>query len=310
MFRTLHSPAIWAITLAAAGILMVTMGIRQSFGLFIAPIDETTGLGVVAISFALAVGQFTWGAIQPVAGAVADRYGPRPVLLAALLVLAIGCAATPFVGSGFGLVLTLGVLAAAGSGAGSFSVLIGAAAQRLPLESRGAASGVINAGGSFGQFIFAPITQKLIQGIGWMGGLWAMAVAALAAIPLVFRLTASQPAAHPAHESDQGLRHAIVNALQDRSYLLLSAGFFTCGFHIAFLVTHLPGEVNLCGLPASVASWSLAIIGLFNVFGSLYAGHCVSRYRSKHVLAAMYGSRVLLVAMYLLLPRTDWTFYL
>lgn len=310
MFRTLHSPAIWAVTLAAAGILMVTMGIRQSFGLFIAPIDETTGLGVVAISFALAVGQFTWGAIQPVAGAVADRYGPRPVLLATLLVLAIGCAATPFVGSGFGLVLTLGVLAAAGSGAGSFSVLIGAAAQRLPLESRGAASGVINAGGSFGQFIFAPITQKLIQGIGWMGGLWAMAVAALAAIPLVFRLTASQPAAHPTHESDQGLRHAIVNALQDRSYLLLSAGFFTCGFHIAFLVTHLPGEVNLCGLPASVASWSLAIIGLFNVFGSLYAGHCVSRYRSKYVLAVMYGSRVLLVAMYLLLPRTDWTFYL
>ena len=105
MFRTLHSPAIWAITLAAAGILMVTMGIRQSFGLFIAPIDETTGLGVVAISFALAVGQFTWGAIQPIAGAVADRYGPRPVLLSALLVLAVGCAATPFVGSGFGLVM-------------------------------------------------------------------------------------------------------------------------------------------------------------------------------------------------------------
>lgn len=160
MFRTLHSPAIWAITLAAAGILMVTMGIRQSFGLFIAPIDETTGLGVVAISFALAVGQFTWGAIQPVAGAVADRYGPRPVLLAALLVLAIGCAITPFISSSFGLVLSLGFLVAVGSGAGSFSVLIGAAAQRLPLESRGAASGVINAGGSFGQFIFAPITQN------------------------------------------------------------------------------------------------------------------------------------------------------
>lgn len=117
MFRTLHSPAIWAITLAAAGILMVTMGIRQSFGLFIAPIDETTGLGVVAISFALAVGQFTWGAIQPVAGAVADRYGPRPVLLSALLVLAVGCAAT-FLVAVSGLVLTLGVLAATGSGAG------------------------------------------------------------------------------------------------------------------------------------------------------------------------------------------------
>lgn len=310
MFRTLHSPAIWAVTLAAAGILMVTMGIRQSFGLFIAPIDETTGLGVVAISFALAVGQFTWGAIQPVAGAVADRYGPRPVLLAALLVLAIGCAITPFISSSFGLVLSLGFLVAVGSGAGSFSVLIGAAAQHLPLESRGTASGVINAGGSFGQFIFAPITQKLIQGIGWMGSLWAMALAALATLPLVFRLTARQPAASPGHASDQGLRHAITSALKDRSYLLLHAGFFTCGFHIAFLVTHLPGEVNLCGLPASVASWSLAIIGLFNVFGSLYAGHCVSRYRSKYVLAVMYGSRALLIAAYLLLPRTEWTFYI
>ncbi len=310
MFRTLHSPAIWAVTLAAAGILMVTMGIRQSFGLFIAPIDETTGLGIAAISLALAVGQFTWGAIQPVAGAVADRYGPRPVLLAALLVLAIGCAITPFISSSFGLVLSLGFLVAVGSGAGSFSVLIGAAAQHLPLESRGTASGVINAGGSFGQFIFAPITQKLIQGIGWMGSLWAMALAALATLPLVFRLTARQPAAHPGHTSDQGLRHAITSALKDRSYLLLHAGFFTCGFHIAFLVTHLPGEVNLCGLPASVASWSLAIIGLFNVFGSLYAGHCVSRYRSKYVLAVMYGSRTLLIVAYLLLPRTEWTFYI
>ncbi|MFV0370636.1 MAG: MFS transporter [Azonexus sp.] len=309
MFRTLHSPAIWAVTLAAAGILMVTMGIRQSFGLFIAPIDDTTGLGVVAISFALAVGQFTWGAIQPITGALADRYGPRPVLVSALLVLAIGCAVTPFVASGFGLVLTLGVLAAMGSGAGSFSVLIGAAAQRLPLESRGAASGVINAGGSFGQFIFAPITQKLIQGVGWMGSLWAMAIAAIATLPLAFRLTARQPAAHPVHEGDKGLRHAIASALKNRSYLLLHAGFFTCGFHIAFLVTHLPGEVNLCGLPPSVASWSLAIIGLFNVFGSLYAGACISRYRSKYILAAMYASRALLVAIYLMLPRTDWTFY-
>jgi predicted MFS family arabinose efflux permease len=309
MFRTLHSPAIWAVTLAAAGILMVTMGIRQSFGLFIAPIDDTTGLGVVAISFALAVGQFTWGAIQPITGALADRYGPRPVLVSALLVLAIGCAVTPFVASGFGLVLTLGVLAAMGSGAGSFSVLIGAAAQRLPLESRGAASGVINAGGSFGQFIFAPITQKLIQGVGWMGSLWAMAIAAIATLPLVFRLTARQPAPHPVHEGDKGLRHAIASALKDRSYLLLHAGFFTCGFHIAFLVTHLPGEVNLCGLPPSVASWSLAIIGLFNVVGSLYAGACISRYRSKYILAAMYASRALLVAIYLMLPRTDWTFY-
>ena len=310
MFRTLQNPAVLFVTLAAAGILMVTMGIRQSFGLFISPMDMSTGLGVATISFALAVGQFAWGAIQPVAGAVADRYGPRPVLVAALLVLAVGCAVTPFVHSGFGLALTFGLLASIGSGAGSFSVLIGAAAQRLPLESRGAASGVIKAGGSFGQFIFAPINQKLIQGIGWVGSLWAMAIVALATLPLVFKLTDKPAAPHPQAEGDNGLRHAVVTALKNPSYLLLHAGFFTCGFHIAFLVTHLPGEVNLCGLPPSVASWSLAIIGLFNIFGSLYAGACIAKYRSKHVLAVMYASRAVLVALYLVAPRTDLTFYL
>jgi predicted MFS family arabinose efflux permease len=107
-----------------------------------------------------------------------------------------------------------------------------------------------------------------------------------------------------------GLKRAVATAMQDRSYLLLHAGFFTCGFHIAFLVTHLPGEVNLCGLPPSVASWSLAIIGLANIFGSLYAGACISKYRSKHVLAAMYASRAVLVALYLMAPRTELTFYL
>src|SRR5574343_1616351 len=189
MFRSLQPPGVLAITLAAAGILMVTMGIRQSFGLYISPMNDSTGLGVVTLSFALAVGQFTWGAIQPVAGAVADRYGPRQVLMAALIILALGCAVTPFVQSGFGMALTMGLLASMGSGAGSFSVLIGAATQRLPVESRGAASGVINAGGSFGQFVFAPILQKLIQSIGWMGAMWSMALMVLAALPLVGKMS-------------------------------------------------------------------------------------------------------------------------
>jgi len=311
MLRSLSRPDVLLTTLAAAGILMVTMGARQSLGLFMAPMDATTGLGIATISFALAVGQFTWGAIQPVAGAVADRYGPHKVLIGGLLILALGSALTPFMGSGFGMIVSLGLLSAMGSGAGSFSVLIGAAAQRLPIESRGAASGVINAGGSFGQFVFAPILQKLIQSFGWMGAMWSMALMVLAALPLVGKLSGSKPAEAVVHtHADNGLKHAIVTAMQDRSYLLLHAGFFTCGFHIAFLVTHLPGEVNLCGLPPSVASWSLAIIGLANIFGSLYAGHCISVYRSKYVLAAMYASRAVLVALYLMAPRTDLTFYL
>jgi len=310
MFHSLRKPDVLVTTLAAAGILMVTMGVRQSLGLFVNPLMLSTGLGIATISFALAVGQFAWGAIQPVAGGLADRFGPRAVLIGGLVVMALGSAVTPFMTSGFGLVVSLGLLSAMGSGAGSFSVLIGAAARRLPAVAHGSAAGVINAGGSFGQFVFAPILQKLIQTVGWMGTMWTMALVTLAALPLVGALTkrAEAPAKHVG--DDTGVLKAVGDSLKNPSYLLLHAGFFTCGFHIAFLVTHLPGEVNLCGLPPSVASWSLAIIGLANIFGSLYAGSCVSRYRSKYVLAVMYGSRALLIAWYLLMPRTPLTYYL
>lgn len=312
MFRTLNQSALWVVTLSAAGILMVTMGARQSVGLFLSPLNTSTGLGVVSISLAMAIGQFMWGAVQPIAGAIADRYGPGKVLVGGLLLLALGSALTPFMDSTWGLILTLGLLTAMGSGAGSFSVLIGAATNRLPLQARGAASGVINAGGSFGQFVFAPLLQKLIQVFGWMGAMWAMAAITLAALPLVktlLRPVEGAPAKVAAAD-EPGLWNSVTGAMGDRSYLLLHAGFFTCGFHIAFLVTHLPGEVNLCGLPPAVASWSLAIIGLFNIFGSLYAGSCVARYRSKYVLFWMYASRAVMVALYLIAPKTDLTFYI
>ena len=310
MFRTLNQPAVWAITLSAAGILMVTMGARQSLGLFLSPLNTTTGLGVASISLAMAIGQFTWGAVQPFAGAAADRYGPARVLFAGLLLLALGSALTPFMSSTWGLILSLGLLSAIGSGAGSFSVLIGASSQRLPLEARAAASGVINAGGSFGQFVFAPILQTLIQLFGWMGAMWSLAVMTLAALPLVRVL--SQPVEYSPKPTsrDAGIWHSVQEAMADRSYQFLNLGFFTCGFHIAFLVTHLPGEVDLCGLPTSVASWALAIIGLSNIAGSLYAGSCVARYRSKYVLFWMYASRAVMVAIYLLAPKTDLTFYI
>ncbi len=309
VFRTLQHPGVLALTLATAGILMVTMGMRQSLGLYLGPINTSTGLGIVTLSLAMAIGQFVWGAVQPIAGMLADRHGPRWILFGGVFMLALATALTPFMTSGLGLALTLGVMAAAGAGAASFSVLIGAAAQRLPAEARGSASGVINAGGSFGQFVFAPVIQKLIQTFGWMGSMWATALITLAALPLVGKLTAHSHAAQPHAEPDQGMRRALKDAFADPSYWMLHAGFFTCGFHIAFLVTHMPGEVQLCGLPASVASWSLAIIGLANILGSLYVGSAVTKYRSKHVLAWMYGSRAALVIAYLLLPKTEWTFY-
>ena len=300
----------WIVTLAAAAILMVTMGARQSLGLFVSPLNSSTGLGIVTISLALAVGQLMWGVIQPVAGAVADRYGPAKVLIAGLIVLSNGTAMTPFMTSAFGLIVSLGLLSAIGSGAGSFSVLIGAAAQRLTADRRGKAAGIINAGGSFGQFVFAPISQALIQMLGWMGAMWSLAVITLAALPFVRVLSLNTGMAHSATATGSAPWRAMWDAMSDRSYLLLHAGFFTCGFHIAFLVTHLPGEVDLCGLPPAVASWSLALIGLANIVGSLIAGSSTAHFRSKYILAVMYGSRVLLIGWYLIAPKTEWTFYI
>jgi MFS family permease len=300
------------VTLAAAGILMVTMGARQSLGLFVSPLNTATGLGITTISFAYAVAQLMWGAVQPVAGAVADRYGPGRVLIAGLLLMAVGTALTPLMTSGLGLVLALGILAACGSGAGSFSVLIGAASRNLSGPARGKAAGVINAGGSFGQFVFAPISQALIQAVGWMAAMWSLAAITLASLPLVRAVgaTAHLPPGTAAHAATAKPWAAVREAMRDRSYLLLHAGFFTCGFHIAFLVTHLPGEVNLCGLPPSVASVSLALIGISNIAGSLLAGAATGRYRSKLILAVMYGSRAALIGLYVVAPKTQWTFYI
>jgi MFS family permease len=153
MMSALRNPLVLVTVLMAGGVLLITMGIRQSVGLFVGPLNTETGLGITSISLALAIGQFVWGAVQPVAGAAADHWGARPVLLVGLLVMALGCLLTPWMESSLGLTLTLGVLSAAGAGACSFSVLIGAAAQRLSPQERGAASGWINAGGSLGQFV-------------------------------------------------------------------------------------------------------------------------------------------------------------
>ncbi|WP_312423206.1 MFS transporter [Anaerospora hongkongensis] len=309
---TNFSRAAWLTMLSSAAILAITMGARQSVGIFVAPIDATTGLGIVSISFALAVGQFMWGLAQPVFGAIADKRGSYGVLVFGAFMLAGGLALTPFVNSEWSLVLTMGILSAAGAGAGSFSILIGATSQQLPPEQRSFAGGFINAGGSLGQFIFAPLLQAIISGFGWIAAMFTMAATTLLTIPLASLLTGkrSQEAVVETAQASIGLMEQIRIAMQDRSYLCLHAGFFTCGFHIAFLVTHLPGEVALCGHSAHVSAAALAIIGLFNIAGSLFAGKLGSHYRMKYILAVMYGSRAVMIGLYLLAPKTELTFYI
>ena len=317
--------AAWTLILVASAVMMITTGTRLTSGLFLSPLNTATGLGVATISFVMAVAQLMWGVAQPVFGAVADKYGPGRVIALGGVMLAVGTAATPFVGSEWALLLTMGFLSAAGAGAGSFSILIGATAQRLPPERRAFASGFINAGGSFGQFALAPLMGAIIAGAGWIVAMLTLAATALLTIPLAWPLrrkraavapalptAASAAAAAPAASAAPtiALGQQLRQALRDRSYLCLHAGFFTCGFHIAFLVTHLPGEVAMCGLPTTVSATALALIGLFNIAGSLSAGMLASRYRMKSLLFWIYASRVVIVGLYLLAPKTAWTFYI
>lgn len=300
----------WFFVSIAAAILMITMGARQSLGLFVAPLNSHTGLGIVSISFAMAVAQFVWGAVQPVFGAVADRWGPGRVLVLGAFTLAAGCVATTLVTTEWGLIFAIGLLSAAGAGAGSFSILIGATAQRIAAERRSMAAGFINAGGSAGQFVFAPLNQAVMSAFGWMQAMWMMAVLALTTAPLAWWLRGSPRPKHKV-EGDGGLtlREQLRIACRNPSYWCLHAGFFTCGFHIAFLVTHLPGEVALCGLSANVAATSLAIIGLTNVVGSLSAGALGSRVRMKLILFWMYASRAAAILIFMAAPKDALTFY-
>jgi predicted MFS family arabinose efflux permease len=302
---------------AAAAILLITTGTRQVTGLFVQPIMSTTGLGIAGISFALAVGQFMWGASQPIFGGLADHYGAFRVLAVGALMLAGGLALTTVFTSEAGLLLTLGVLSAAGAGAGSFSILIGGTARNLDPKQRSMAAGIINAGGSLGQFLFAPLTQAVIAAASWGTAMFTLAASALLTIPLAWPLrhrpSATQPGTAAASADAKPpitLREQLRIAVRDPSYIYLNLGFFTCGFHVAFLVTHFPGEIQNCGLTANVAAFSLALIGLFNVAGSIGAGLLGQRYRMKSLLALIYGTRAALIVIYLLMPKTALNVYL
>lgn len=303
-------PIPWPIIIAGATLIAVTTGTRQSLGLFVRPL-AATGLGIATVSLALAVGQFFWGVAQPAFGIIADRIGTRRVVVLGGLMLAAGLALTPVLSGALGLFATLGILSAVGAGAASFAILIGAVARRVPVQHQPLAAGVINAGASLGQFILAPLTQVVIAGAGWMAALWALAglagVSTLLARPAAGE--AADSVARGQAEPGTPVLDMLRTAFADRSYWCLHASFFACGFHIAFLVTHLPNEVAVCGLAPSAAATALAVIGLLNVVGSISVGWLGSRYRFKSLLAGLYGTRVLAIALYLAAPKTLATLY-
>ncbi len=301
-----HSPRamIWLVLLAAAGTFALTMGTRQTMGLFLSPLNTATGLGIGSISLAFAFGQLWWGLTQPFAGAMADRIGAGRVLFAGVLLVALGTFLTPLMTSSVGLILAIGVLAAGGAGMAGPAVLMAATARLIPLEKRGLATGIVNAGGSLGQFLMAPIAGALMVSQGWGNAMQIMGLLVLLALPAALVLKGNSRQSAPAGHPPVGTLDAIRSALKNKSYLMLAAGFFVCGFHVAFLATHLPGVIAACGLPVQFGAWSLAMLGLFNIVGSVTMGWAVGRWRMKSLLSLLYATRALAVLLFLLAPKT------
>ncbi len=309
--NAMHGRAPIAIALAAGGVFALALGLRLSQPLFISALNSHTGIGYATISLAFGVAQLTWGIAQPVAGAIADHWGPRRVMVAGAVLLAAANAVAPFAGNAVMLTLLIGVAAAAGAGALGPAMLIAAANRWIPEAKRSMTSGIINAGGSFGQFTMVPLAALLIGTVGWRAAMIVLGVVVLAAVPLLTVFTATSRAAErPGTAGGGTLGAALRNAARDRSFVLLNAGFFTCGFHIAFLSTHLPGVVALCGLPASVSAWSLSVIGLFNIAGSLLIGKAIETQRMKSALAMIYVARAMLIVAFVMAPKTPATFLL
>lgn len=297
--------ALWLVLLAAGGTFALTMGTRQTMGLFLSPLNTATGLGLGSISLAFAFGQLWWGLTQPFAGAVADRIGTGRVILLGALLVALGTFITPYMTTTAGLILAIGVLSAGGAGMAGPSVLMAATTRLIAPERRGMATGIVNAGGSFGQFLMAPVAGALVAGMGWAPALQIMGLLVLLALPAVWVLRGNSRQAAPAGQKAVGTREAIGTALRTPSFLLLAAGFMVCGFHVAFLATHLPGVIASCGLPTQVAGWALGMIGLFNIAGSLAMGWAVGRWRMKSLLALLYAARALAVLAFVLAPKTE-----
>ena len=300
--------ALWTVLLAAAGTFALTMGVRQSMGLFLSPLNTATGLGVGSISLAFAFGQLCWGLTQPFAGAIADKVGAGRVLIVGVLLVTLGTVLTPLMTTTAGLIFSIGVLSAGGAGMAGPAVLMAATSRLIAPERRGMATGIVNAGGSFGQFVMAPIAGALSAGIGWAGAVQVMGVLVLIALPAALILRSpAKSSTTIATATPISARQAIGEAIAHPGFRLLAMGFFVCGFHVALLATHLPGVIAACGLPAEYGGWSLAMLGLFNIVGSVLMGWAVGHWRMKSLLSLVYSTRAIAILVFLLSPKTGAT---
>ena len=284
---------------SASLLIAVTFGVAGVLPLAISGMETDLEINYLSISLAFAVGQAVTGIANPLGGAMADKFGYHRAMLIGIILSMIGLALIPFSTSPIMLVFAIGVLSSFGYGFTGIQVAMAAINKRIPPEKSGFAFGLVNAGGSFGQFLMAPIAGFIIISFGWTTLIYFLIVVFILAIPFCWALKADPSMSGNKSESSFTLLETLNVASRTTSFNLLILGFFTCGFHVAFIRTHMPGVIELCGLPTTVAGWSLAFIGFFNIIGSLFAGWYITRWRMKNFLSAIYFSRAVIVCLFL-----------
>ena len=301
--QSLQSPPFWRSTLfiIAAGCLLalLSFGIRSSFGLFLDPMSSEFGWGREVFAIAIALQNLLWGLAQPVAGAFADRYGSGRVLTIGALIYAAGLfimadASTPGM-----LTLSAGILVGLGVAGASFAIVLAAFTRLVSEEKRSWALGIGTAAGSAGQFLMVPLGQSFLSAYGWSMALTIFGFIALLMVPCAAALTGRSSVKPQLHQSIGG---ALGEAFRHPSYIFLTAGFFVCGFHVAFIQTHLPAYITDRGLDAGLAAWALALVGGGNIIGAYTSGVLGGRFSKKYLLSSLYLARAVVIALFITLP--------
>ena len=288
-------------------ILTLAMGIRHGFGLFLQPISADMHWGRQTFALALAVQNLVWGMTQPFAGMLADKYGTARVVVGGAILYVLGLAWMAYPSSELTFVLSAGVLIGAGLSGVTFSVIAGALGRAFPPEKRSMALGISAAAGSFGQFAVLPLTQWLLSNVGWVGALLTLACVGVLIAPLAAALV-ERRVSH-AHAFKQSASQAMSEALGHRGYVLLTVGFFVCGFQVVFVGVHLPAYLTDHGMAAHVAVMSLALIGLFNIIGTYITGWLGAKMPKRYILSFIYFGRSVVIALFVFLPLSQVSVY-
>ena len=297
--------------ISASLIISATFGGRQILPLTIDGITQSTSLDYLTLSLAFAIGQVVWGIANSIGGMIGDKFGNEKALILGILLCAVGCALIPHCSSAFEIILCIGFLFFGGAGIAGLAVAMSAVNKKVSPEKSGLAFGILNAGGSLGQTFLAPLGVILILSIGWINALYCLSFLLICTLPLALFLKDNRELAVSGKPNDKlGMGKTMWLAFCTPSYNYLALGFFTCGFHVAFIGTHMPGIIAACGLPPTLSGWSLALIGIFNILGSLFAGWYITTRSMKIFLSAVYFSRAIIVIIFLLSPKDTFSILL